>query len=48
MTKNDNDDNVMRANMWFAFFGGFFNVKTRDIWKGAGTCDNKEGDIMWE
>ena len=29
-----NIDDVMHVSMWFDFFGGFFNVKTYDIWKG--------------
>jgi hypothetical protein len=32
---NDDDDIVMRASVWFEFFGGFFlDVKNCDIWEG--------------
>ena len=36
----DNDDNVMRASMWFEFFGGFFGMSNPVIY--GRECDNKE------
>jgi hypothetical protein len=32
---DNNDDNVIRASVWFDFLGGLgFIAKTHDIWKG--------------
>jgi hypothetical protein len=30
---NYNNDYMMHTSMWFAFFGGYFDVKTCDIWE---------------
>ena len=29
-----NDDNMMRANVWFEFFDDFFSCQSYDIWEG--------------
>ena len=34
INNNNNDDNVMRVSVWFEFFDGLFNVKSRDVWEG--------------
>ena len=31
---NHNDDNVMRASVWFECFNGFYENQTCDIWDG--------------
>ena len=31
---NDNTDNVMRASVWFEFFGGVFYCQNKHIWEG--------------
>ena len=34
---NYSNDNVICMSLWFEFFGGYFNVKTFDIWEGNAT-----------
>ena len=43
---NYNDDNVMRASVWFEFFDDLFWC--RNPWFMGGNCDNKEWDSNWE
>lgn len=41
-----NDDNVMRADVWFEYFGGLFWFQ--NLWFMGGKRDNKEWDLSCE
>ena len=34
MTLITNDDNVVRASVWFEFLVDYFNARTCDMWEG--------------
>ena len=42
---NDDDDNVMCANVWFEFFGGLF--WWQNPWYIRGKYGHKEGHVKW-